>query len=237
MTLLITVPAISEDKLVQEGILDHMDKERRGPVLTVGAKRIGDSGQILADAYIPYKELNRFPIRFEFYVNGELYSSQLRSPELNRAVGITVPREKASIPFNYQVVATLLTPNRVYTTVIQGAVFESDLSSKASCDISIDSADLEEEAREYRAESVDLKQSSSSSIDLSFTASSEESSIEISGVLSVNGNSISGTLTTTESGETVSRAVSGTFQKDQDNISNLRVSGENFQLTCFRLKT
>ncbi|GEM_PF-5665402 len=230
--LLLSAPAFSEEKLVQEGILDHMDKDRRGPVLTVTASRVGDSGQILADAYIPYEELNRFPIRFEFYVNGELYSSQLRSPELNRAVGITVPRERASLPFNYQVIATLLTPNRVYPTVIQGAVFETDLTAKAACTVSIESADLEEEATEYRAPSADLIQSSSSSMNVSFTATSDDSSLEVSGVLSVSGNSVSGSLSTTQNEETVSRSVAGTFEKDGDTISSLSVSAENFDLNC-----
>ena len=53
--IILSVSVLAEEKLVQEGILDHMDKDRRGPVLTVSAGRVGDSGQILADAYIPYK--------------------------------------------------------------------------------------------------------------------------------------------------------------------------------------
>lgn len=232
LALILCTPAFSQDKLVQEGILDHLDKERRGPVLTVSAKRIGDAGQILADAYIPYEDLNKFPIKFDFYVNGELFSSQLRTPELNRAIGVTVPRERAALPFNYQVIATLLTPNRVYPTVIQGAVFETDLTAKVSCSITIESPDLEEENMEYDATGVDLTQSSSSSVSLNFTANSEEGSVDLAGSLSIEGTSLSGNLTTTQNGETVSRTVTGSLSRDGDKISSLNVSSENFELDC-----
>jgi hypothetical protein len=232
LALILCAPAFSQDKLVQEGILDHFDKERRGPVLTVSAKRVGDAGQILADAYIPYEDLNKFPIRFDFYVNGELFSSQLRTPELNRAVGITVPRERATLPFNYQVIATLLTPNRVYPTVIQGAIFETDLSAKLSCSVRIESPDLEEKNMEYEATRVELTQSSSSSVSFNFTANSDKGSVDLAGSLSVEGTSLSGNITTTQNGETLSRTVTGSLSRDRDRISSLNVTSENFELDC-----
>ena len=217
--------------LSNEGIAGHLDKQHRGPVLTISASASNGAGKILADAHVPYEELNKFPIRFDFYINGELKSSQLRTPELNRAIGIDVPSSMATIPFNYQVVATLLTPNRVYPTVIQGAVFENSLGGVFTCTVN---ATVNDTQKTYTKREVTIGQTSSTSFDLSFVAETAEGDdFEVSGaVLTGDGSTLSGNLVTTADGTSSTRAVSGTYTKENDTLSNLSVSAEGLEITC-----
>lgn len=222
--------------LTNEGIAGHLDKQRRGPVLTVNATSSDGAGKILADAYIPYEELNKYPIRFEFYINGELKSSQLRSPELKRAVGLDVPTTMATLPFNYQVVATLLTPNRVYPTVIQGAVYENTLGGVIPCEVT---ATVNGSTKTFTNDSVTIAQTSANTFDLSFVAQSDtDGDYEISGTLTTGAEStVSGDLLTNFDDIDSTKSVTGTYEQADGNVSSLILSTEGLDISCESLAT
>ena len=128
--------------LSNEGIEGFVDAKHRGPVLTVGpsyfasgsneARSAGGAyGLLLVDASVPNTDYKEYPIRFEFYVNRQLVSTQLRSEALPGPIGLSIPTSMATVPFNYSVVATVLYPNRSFSTVINGAITTGELSISA----------------------------------------------------------------------------------------------------------
>jgi len=119
-----------------EGIEGFVDYKNRGPVLTINTEYFGAStseakswggafSRILADAYIPNGDYQEYPIRFDFFINRELVSSQLRSPAQPGAIGLILPVKTTAPPFTYSVIATLLYPNRSFSTVINGTFTEN----------------------------------------------------------------------------------------------------------------
>ena len=71
-----------------EGVSGDIDKKHRGPSLSVNAYAEGSGAKILADAYVPNTEFTSYLIRFDFYINRRLFSSQIRSKELSGAIGV-----------------------------------------------------------------------------------------------------------------------------------------------------
>lgn len=142
VSFLITLIAISLVPLnllkaqeFQEGAGGTIDKKRRSPVIGLDTERTASEVKILVDAYIPNEEYRAYPIRFEIFVNRHLLVSQIRSPELPGAIGVTVPPTIAAPPFNYSIVATVIHPNRQFSSVAQGAVYPVDLSGTLSCEV------------------------------------------------------------------------------------------------------
>ena len=120
-----------------EGIEGFVDYKHRGPVLTINAfyfaastseaKSAGGAfSRILADAYVPNGDYAEYPIKFEFYINRQLVSTQLRSPAQPGPIGLTLPAGQTAPPFTYSVIATLLYPNRSFSTAINGTLDESN---------------------------------------------------------------------------------------------------------------
>ena len=120
-----------------EGVGTTIDKKRRSPVIVLGTERTAGNVKILVDAYVPNSEYAEYPIKFDFLVNGESYTSQVRSKEFNRPIGIDIPSTKQAAPFNYTIIATLLHPNRQFVSMAQGAVYGKNLSGKLSCTATI----------------------------------------------------------------------------------------------------
>ncbi len=108
--------------LTTEGISGEADKGRRSPVLSASTSVGTGNVKILVDAYVPSPQYQKFPIKFEIFVNRKLIVTQIRSTELPGPIGIDVGSNIATPPFNYSIVATLLHPNRQYTTVLNAAV-------------------------------------------------------------------------------------------------------------------
>ena len=130
------LPATAQNQSF-EGIEGFVDYKHRGPVLTINAfyfaastseaKSAGGAfSRILADAYIPNEDYAEYPIKFEFYINRQLVSTQLRSPAQPGPIGLTLPAGQTAPPFSYSVIATLLYPNRSFSTVINGTLNESN---------------------------------------------------------------------------------------------------------------
>lgn len=121
----------------QEGISGTVDAKRRAPVVGFGTERAPDGVKILIDAYMPNGDFEQYPIRFDLYVNRHLFVSQIRSRDLPGPIGATVPPTVATPPFNFSIVATVLHPNRQFSSVAQGAVYPVDLTGTFSCKITV----------------------------------------------------------------------------------------------------
>jgi hypothetical protein len=193
--------------LTHKGIGEFIDLKQRAPVLSVGVNRAENNVKLLVDATVENDEYKEYPIRFDFYVNRELVSTQLRSKELSGGIGIDVPAKEAPIPFNYSVVATLLTPNRTFTTIINGAVFETDLTTKLStCTYTVSDtvttqADGSSSSRVYVAKEISTTQSGNEGLTVSFTTSelqdgSEGDPVSVTSTLSIDAENAAGSIST-----------------------------------------
>ena len=106
------------------GIAGEDPEQGRSPALTVSTEKFDGFVQILADSFQRNSEYTQYPTRFEFYVNGRLISTQIRTEELPRGIGVDVTEETAPLPFNYSVLAQVITPQgELYSTILNGAVF------------------------------------------------------------------------------------------------------------------
>jgi len=220
--------------LTTEGVSGDIDKHYREPVLSVRASAGATSTTIYADAYVINDEFKKYPIQFDFYVNRSLFASQIRSTELPGPVGVTVPHTAAALPFNYSVIAKVLHPNRVFTTVLNGAVERMDPTpvpgtTFLNCTLTDNLAEAAVTYNQPRAEIVE----NGTQITAEFNATNTADSAETAGVelaVTESASALSGTLTI--DGER--NDVTGTYQKASGEISALSVStGENgWDLEC-----
>jgi hypothetical protein len=236
---------VSQDPvLTTEGISGDIDKKRRGPVLSVGvhhnatdssgARGGAANTTLLVDAYIPNKEYERYPIRFDFFVNRKLVSSQLRSVELPGPIGLEVTSEMASIPFNYSVVATLLHPNREFTTILNGAVTSATptppTTAISSCTLEI----VPEEGAEltvYVADTVTVTPGANGAFSLSFETSklddgSQGDPVSATAEITVTDGDATGTLTTSVNGNEETVGISGSAVVEGDSLQSIDVKPE-----------
>jgi hypothetical protein len=108
-------------------------------------------------------------VRYDFYVNRKLIQTQIRSKALPGPIGIDIGPDIAQLPFNYTVVATILVPNREFKTIIEGAVFASNLSGTFECTLTTEgSSETDDEI--YTASNVQTVQSGNQSFALAFEA-------------------------------------------------------------------
>ena len=111
-----------------EGINNSIDKKRRNPVITVKTSYVTDTStaKIIVDSYIPNTDFEKYPVKFEYFINKKLFTSQIRNVSTTGDLGIDVGPDIAPVPFAYSIVATLLHPNRQYITVAEGTVSETN---------------------------------------------------------------------------------------------------------------
>lgn len=230
-----------------EGVSGFLDKKRRAPSLSVGVSRgTADAVKLLADAYVANEEYTEYPVKFEFFVNRALVATQIRSKELTGPVGIDVDAKRYPFPFNYTVIATVLAPNRTFTTVLNGAVFSSDLTgggSISSCQLALSDTvtiQSEENARTYTADSVAISQTSNSTIQVDFESSklsdgTNGENVVVKATISVDGENASGQVSVTEGDKaTTTTATTGTATSVEGNITGFTVSSTDKKtvLTC-----
>lgn len=223
--------------LTTAGIQGDVDKKDRGPLLSVSTSVDGTTAKIVADAVIPNKDFQKYPIQFDFFVNRKLFSSQIRSIALPGPIGIDVGPDTATLPFNYTVVAKLLHPNREFTTVLEGAVFSSQLAATLDCTVVLKNSDDEETTTTFTSKDTDLTQPSESVVSLDFSAQTEadDESIDVTGPVTINDdNEASSTLSIVRDGETTSTAVEGTVTRDGGELTALELSSEDesVSLSC-----
>ncbi|MDC0357913.1 hypothetical protein OAO01_03785 [Oligoflexia bacterium] len=217
----------------QIGISGIQDKKGRNPDLAVSKVMKNEVPTILVDAQIPEPGHRIYPIRFDFYINRRLFSSQIRSDELPGAVGVSIGPDIAAVPFTYAVVATLMSPNRFYTSMLTGAFFASNLLATFDCTLTL-SSDDGEESTDYVANDVATDQSGNNSFSFSFDANSisVDSTVALSASVSTSGeDKAAGTLTVTrDSDGSTTRVtdVSGTATfDDSGNLKSLSVESDD----------
>ncbi|RIL11643.1 MAG: hypothetical protein DCC75_01930 [Proteobacteria bacterium] len=246
LLILAAAPAVvsaQDEVLVTKGISGDEDSGDRNPTLSVRTEHVADPRhvKILADAYVGNKEFTRYPIKFEFYVNRHLFVTQIRSIELPGAVGVDVGTGVATPPFNYTVVATVLHPNRQYTTVLNGAVFASDLTASLSCTVNLFTVgdDLSDGTTEtFTQEEVAVDQTGENQVDLSFEAkdAEETSNITVASALTLSADksTLTGSVDVTQDGETTTYTVSGESTFEDDSLQSFTASSEDdlLQLSC-----
>ncbi len=210
-----TFPEGSSITLTTEGISGYTDKKDRDPTLSVrivslpSSSEGGERVKLLAYAEVASHEYKEYPIRFDFFVNQRLLSSQIRSVELDGPVGVDVTPEDATQPFNYTVVATMLHPNRQFTTVLNGASFASDLVQTLDCTLTV-AADSEEVGSLYQANKTESAQKGNDTILLSFEALSEDEETEAD----VSATVTLASIPTGESDETIDASAEATISID-----------------------
>ena len=213
--------------LQTRGIVGDMDKKYRDPVLTVSTVVESGNVKILADAVVDNKEFIPYPLQFDFFINRKFFTSQLRSNELPGPIGIDVGSDIATPPFNYTVIARVLHPNREFTTVLNGSVFSSNLTSTFNCLLTQVST---ESSKAYGASDVSSNQIGNETTGLEFIGRDAESGeeVSVSATITVTGEAASGTVTTFRQGFPQTSNVSGTATKDDSgNLASLKVQSSD----------
>ncbi len=206
-----------------EGVSGDVDVKGRDPILSFSKEVFSDSSRILVDAYVKNEGYSKYPIRFEFYVNNRLISNQIRSKELPGAIGITLDKSQYPIPYNFTIIASLITPNRNFNTAAYGAVTGSELSARLSCTLLLQTAG--EDPIEYSAEGVAVGQSTDGSAFLNFTGTSVEGAVRTATAnLAVVGQSATGTVSYEGTGDSGAAQVSGEATLTNGNLSAIDVS-------------
>lgn len=222
VTLLIQTVAFAQTSeiITGEGISGDIDKKRRSPTVSLSTNKTEGNVQILVDAFVADTEYQKYPIQFDFYINRKFFTSQLRSTELPGAIGIDVASSVAKTPFNYSIVARTLHPNREFTTVINGAVFDTDIAAQFDCTLT--TAINSEESREYIANGVNLNQVGNDALSISFETNStpEGHSVKLSGTININDSEASSNITINED-QTTDKIVALTGESETDEEGDL----------------
>lgn len=223
--------------LQSEGVANDIDRKGRNPHLTVGTVVGKDKVTLLADAFHPSNDYTKYPLQFDFFVNRNFLTSQYRSPTLSGPIGVDVPSSLAKPPFNYVVVVKMLHPNSIYTTVIEGAVFSENLTGTMDCTLT--EGKDETDATIYTANSVIVGQSGNSVFNTTFQAKSQSGdrtlTVAAEVTVAANTSDSTGTITTTEDGESDAAVTGGaTATRDDSGLSAFTITSEdgNTTLSC-----
>ena len=225
----------AQNTITGEGVSGDVDKKRRSPTVSISTHNNGGSVKILVDAYIADPEFKHYPIQFDFYVNRRFFTSQIRSNELPGPIGVDIGSNTAVTPFNYTVIARTLHPNREFTTVINGAVFSSNLARIFDCTLTtqINSDD----PRDYIANNISFDQSGNNSLSIGFEAHSTPSGhrVVLAGSLTISGSEANGIFSLAEN-NSPTRTVNLNGNADMSNGSlsaiSLTSSDSDVALSC-----
>lgn len=232
---------------VAEGVSGTRDKKRRNPVLTIQQVYRTDGGvKVLADAYVPNSEFADYPMQFDFYIDRRLFSSQFRSVELPGAVGIDIGPDVAVPPFNFTVVAKVVHPNSVYTSVAQGAFLPGQAPQTAAtlaCTLeeieSTDTGDSGEpidstSSKVFTNSAVKFTTSASSStLTFSFTAESDSGeSVTVTGSVTPSDTAAAGSLNLTQVDSSRAAALNGETSTSADGkLETIDLSNDDGSIT------
>jgi hypothetical protein len=218
--------AVSGVTATSRGVRGDMDKKGRDPQMTITRVISADAVRLIVTAQTPDEELRPYPIRYDFFVNRQLVSSQMTSPELPGDVGLTVTPQMASTPFNYSIVATVLHPNRQFTSVVHGAAFSSDIVGTLACTVT---ATVDGVERTYRNADVTVTQSGNSQIGFSFLGSEANGGDEALITASVNASASesSGTASVGVNGQISEFTVAGEVVITESTVTKMMISSEN----------
>lgn len=227
---------------VKQGIGDDVDKKRRGPLVTVTTTIENGTVKLLVDAFQQNKEYQDYPVQFDFFVNRQFFTSQIRSPELPGPIGIDVGPDVATPPFNYTIVAKVLHPNRTFTTVYTAAAFSSNLVNRFDCTLTITNpamGDEDESTSIFVANDVSTNQTSNSSVTLSFMDIESENGdeeVDLNGSFTISGDTdVTGTLSIARNDSLpTSVSVEGIIEREDGSVTALDVGSadETVELSC-----
>ena len=221
------------------------DRKGRGPILSVStAPATGDETgtTINADATVNHHDFKVYPIKFEFYVNRQLVSTQISSPELPGPASYTVLQKDTPTPFNYAVVATLLYPNRSFSSAVYGAMFSNDFAaSLKSCTLTLQNPSTTGSAtsQTYSAPTITVTQQGNAAFTVAFTTSTlsdggSASEVTANASLSVEGEKITGSLLTTRDSVSERFQLSGTATEKESVVDSFtaKTSDGTTALAC-----
>jgi hypothetical protein len=212
---------------VSPGLAGEKDARGRNPELFV--TRVHNDGYIslLVDAHVPHPDYQQYPIKFEYYINRKLFTSQIRSEELPGALGVDIGPDIASPPFNYAVVATLMHPHRATHSMVVGAVFSEELSVTLNCTVTSGGT-------LYTVESTNTAQSGNDQFAVNFLAtSSDGSEIRVGGTVGIVDSSASGNLQVVEAGTTSLLGFSGSASKESNTLTGFSLeTGSGVTISC-----
>jgi hypothetical protein len=220
--------AVTAATITGEGINGDVDKHRRAPTVTVGVHNNGSNVQILVDAYIADEEYADYPIQFEFFINRKFFTSQIRSKDLPGPIGIDVSSSTAAVPFNYTIIATTLHTNRQFKSIVNGAVFSSNLSSTFDCTLT--TGVNSDQSVEYVVNNANLSQTTNNNLTLNIETNStpEGHSVKAAATITVTGTTATASLVIAEDeGESKTIALSGTAEKTDNKLTSLTLNSED----------
>ncbi len=233
LTLCASQASAEGERLVAQGVAGDMDAHNRSPVLTVSTEINENNVKILADAFQQHPEYRQYPIRFDFYIDRKLFSTQLRSPELPGAVGVDIGPDIAVPPFNYAVVAEVVHPNRNFTSVIQGAVFTTALAQTFDCTLTLSAGDAEEI---YVQNGVQSIQSANNLFSISFEANREngDGTVAVAAAAQVTGEDVVVVAKLLKDEQQTQTELTGTATIEQGNLTAFKATSAdgNTELSC-----
>lgn len=231
LALVITSP-LQAESIIAQGVAGDMDSHSRSPVLTVSTETATDNVKILADAYVQSPEFAKYPLRFDFFINRKLFTSQIRSPELPGAVGVDIGPDIAVPPFNYAVVVEMIHPNRTFTSVVQGAVYENNLTKAYACTASLITED--NQVLTFSDTSVEALQTAGNVFSMTFNgASSTNDTLDLTSTitLATDNKALYSELNLTYNGETTNLTGAGSAETDANRISAFELTSSDGTLT------
>lgn len=227
--LMTSLSSIAEEEptLSSEGVNGFIDARHRSPVVSVRTTSDLRGTTILADAYVPNDELKDYPIEFKFFVNRSLFATQIRSKELPGPIGVLVPSETIPTPFNFAVLATVLYPNRAFSTFLASSSNESidNTSSPVEC-----ITEMKAEAKTFSATNLAINKKTDGNINFSYPSSSENpGTVEVT--LSSTNESTTGTVYITQDGAKVEYDVTGYSEFKGSSLVALNLSSMDNNIT------
>ena len=218
--------------VTSQGVGGDRDKKKRDPVVSVTRIVGTENVKLLVDAHVQSYDFRKYPIRFEFYVNRHLFSTQIRSPQLSGPIGVEIGPDIASPPFNYSVVARIMHPNRTFTTVIEGAAYANEYVSQLDCTVTLGS---DRSAKIFVANNIDTVQQGNNSFSLAFEAEdeSEEEKISVTAVVVTEGSNASSSLGITRNDILTVTPVTGTVTANDSGVGvkSMQLASEDASTT------
>ena len=227
--LTLSIPVYATPSLSVSGISGDTDLKDRSPLLTYTKDVTSTQSKISASATVVNDGYKKYPIRYDFYINGELFSSQVTSTELPLTPTITLDRTDHPLPYNYTIVATLITPNRTISTTSYGSVVESEVGIPRACTLT--STDSSLPSPSYTASSVSFS-GDSTKLNTTFTgvASDGNGDKDFTVTLTIsNGTTATGTISI--SALKTDASVSGTVTFTDGVLSAVQVNNTDSTIT------
>jgi hypothetical protein len=230
---LISISCLAQDgtTLMSAGVAGERDADGRNPELFVTKVKNGNTVSLLVDAHVPHTGYQQYPMQFDFYINRQFFTSQIRSKELPGPIGIDIGPDIATIPFNFAVIVKGLHPTRSLHAMVTGAVYDNELGGTFSCSASLKD---ESETKIFEAPNVIINQTANNQFTLVVKAfSSEGEELQYSGTLTIDGENITGVLKVGKDSVTLTN-ISGNASVSNGSLTSFdaKSSDETFSLAC-----